>query len=86
MVRPVYEQRCAQNCQDARRRFRVGTQWVHVWGRTQWVCGRCAEKLARSAGLPDTAQSNREIRRRERKDQLHLGQAPETHSQHPAQG
>jgi hypothetical protein len=84
-MKPVYEQRCAQNCQDARRAYRLGTQWIHVWGRTQWVCGGCANKLGRGAGLPTRAEITMAIARRERGLQLRLDRAPETHSQRPAQ-
>jgi len=54
MPAPKYEQWCSQKCADKHGVPRKGTQWVHIWGTTRWVCASCATRLARAAGLRET--------------------------------
>lgn len=44
-MKPRYEHRCARFCKDAKGAPRLGTQWVHYFGRTLWVCDVCARQL-----------------------------------------
>jgi ribosome-binding protein aMBF1 (putative translation factor) len=67
---PRYQLRCAQFCQDARGNYRDGVEWVHIYGRTLWVCGSCADELGKGAGIKTTSQKRRETRQREDRQQL----------------
>jgi len=54
-MKPKWQQRCARRCVDKQDRPVFGSQWVHTWGVTEWVCSACATKIARRAGLiPET--------------------------------
>jgi hypothetical protein len=69
---PNYQLRCAQFCTDRNGAYRYGEHWVHIYGRTLWVCGPCAELLGSSAGIPTTAQRRRMRQRLEAKLQMNL--------------
>lgn len=44
-MKPRYEKRCSRFCVDSKGARRAGNQWVHVYGRTLWVCDSCARQL-----------------------------------------
>jgi ribosome-binding protein aMBF1 (putative translation factor) len=69
MPKPHYQLRCAQFCMDRNGAYRYGEVWVHLYGRTLWVCMPCAEKLGKRAGIPTTAQQRAAVRAREAKAQ-----------------
>jgi len=50
-MKPHYIQWCAEHCTDKQGRPRVGTVWVHMYGRTEWVCEPCSNQLGNAAGL-----------------------------------
>lgn len=96
-MKPFYEHYCAEFCQDRTGKRRTADRWVHIRGRTLWVCEPCAERLGRENGLPS---SRARAGTRVLKGQLSLLEpeleaslewttldpVPETHSQHLAQG
>lgn len=45
MKRPRYEQHCANRCKTREGIPRKGTQWVHLYGQTKWVCPSCAKAV-----------------------------------------
>ena len=73
--KPRYQLRCAQFCMDRNGVFRYGEVWVHIWGRTQWVCLPCAEQLGKLAGIPTTREQRASVRGRERRAQSSLDEA-----------
>ena len=77
-MRPHYALRCAQFCSDRRGRPRDGTQWVHLFGRTRWVCDACAEALGRASGIPSSSQLRRIRQRIEARLQISLGEPTPT--------
>ena len=85
-MKPNYDLRCAEFCTDQRGRYRTGSEWVYLFGRTQWVCGPCANRLARAAGIPTQAQVHAAMHKRMARMQMRLDLATETHSVHQAQG
>lgn len=60
MTKPRYQPFCARNCRDERDMPRAASEWVHIDGRTMFVCAQCARHLF---GLPSPATVQR-IRRR----------------------
>jgi hypothetical protein len=88
--KPNYQLRCAQYCTDRTGAFRYGEVWVHIWGRTLWVCSSCAEKLGKQAGIPTSAQQRAAVRVREARLQQGLdgttpGQEPDATPAPPRQ-
>ena len=51
MNRPRYEQHCANACLTRKGEPVIGTQWIHLYGQTKWVCGACAAKAGKLMGL-----------------------------------
>jgi hypothetical protein len=45
MSKPVYEPYCARECTDDRGQRRKATEWIHVNGRTEYVCAVCARAV-----------------------------------------
>jgi ribosomal protein L37AE/L43A len=56
-MKPTYQKNCENDCFDRDGRRRIGTQYVHIAGRTMWVCEVCSEGLATAAGIPDDARA-----------------------------
>jgi ribosome-binding protein aMBF1 (putative translation factor) len=59
-------------CFDENGAYRYGEEWVHIHGRTLWVCRVCADSLGRSAGIPTSAERRAAARDKERRNQPHF--------------
>lgn len=81
-MRPAYEHRCAARCTDRLGKPRQGTQWIHVRGRTLWVCEPCADTIGKLNGIPSSRPRKARL---VLAGQLGLDLAPETHSGHQAE-
>lgn len=72
MTTPRYEIRCARLCTDTLGRPRTGTEYVHIYGQTLWVCHPCGEQMGHEAGIPTDSQVRSMRRRIMRKAQVHM--------------
>jgi len=66
MTKPTYVPGCqARRCYSHKTgEVNRATQWVHIFGRTQHVCGSCGTAMAKEAGLvplPPSWRGNRTV-------------------------